>query len=682
MSLADPLESGRPLQALLTHRAAQGNFDHYYEGVEIAFDAGRNLAHVADGPTVSPRLAAHSRRMAQRIYRVAERVYSAVGYALANVIFVVGDDALIVIDTTESKEGGEAAWADFRKAAPHANALPVRAVVYTHNHSDHIGGVRAFADEARVKSGETWIIAHASLMEVVVNNAALVGPILSTRSAYSFGALLPVAAEGNVNAGIGPILARGKSTFLAPTHTFKDRWDVTLAGVRFEFIYAPSEADDEIIACLPDLKVLLSAEVIQGECFANVHTIRGTRYRDPVQWVRTIDMMRELVERGSARVTTGAADAHAGAVLENAAPASRSARAVDFMVPAHGRPVAGNANIAELLTAYRDAIAFTHDQAVRFINKGYTPDELAETLPALPPHLAAHAWLGEYYGTVKHSVRQVFSGQLGWFDGDPATLDPLPRAERARRLVALMGGTARVQTEAQAALDGGDARWAAELASYLVRIDTKDAAAKQLKAAALRVMGFASDNVNWRNWMLTAAHELEGKYEQLPYRGGAGFASEDILAGLPLDSLLQFLAVRVAAERCIDAHHIIALHFTPDQTTFVLELRRGVMQVHAPAAGSSGDCAAASVPSGDCAAASVPSGDCAAASVSTALLERVSATLSLTRAAFIALGRGTPFMELAAQGAVQVTHGKAQALADFFLCLDPQPKHPPKLASR
>ena len=619
----DPLEQGRPLQTLLSHRTAQGNFDHYYTGVEVAHDAGRNLAHVTDGPTTSPRLVIHSRRMAQRIYRVAERVYSAVGYALANVIFVVGDDALIVIDTTESKEGGEAAWADFRRAAPHAASLPVRAVVYTHNHSDHIGGVRAFADEARVKSGETWIIAHESLMEVVVNNAALVGPILSTRSAYSFGALLPVGAEGNVNAGIGPILARGKSTFLAPTHTFKERWDVTLAGVRFEFIYAPSEADDEIIACLPDLKVLLSAEVIQGECFANVHTIRGTRYRDPVQWVRTIDMMRALVE---------------------------NRYAIAFMVPAHGRPVAGNANIAELLTAYRDAIAFTHDQAVRFINKGYTPDELAETLPALPPHLAAHAWLGEYYGTVKHSVRQVFSGQLGWFDGDPATLDPLPRAERARRLVALMGGTARVQTEAQAALDGGDARWAAELASYLVRIDTQDAAAKQLKAAALRVMGFASDNVNWRNWMLTAAHELEGKYEQLPYRGGAGFASEDILAGLPLDSLLQFLAVRVAAERCIDAHHIIALHFTPDQTTFVLELRRGVLQVHA----SAGE----------------------------ALLEQVSATLSLTRAAFIALGRGTPFMELAAQGAVQVTQGTPQALAEFFLCLDPQPKHPPKLASR
>ena len=179
------------------------------------------------------------------------------------------------------------------------------------------------------------------------------------------------------------------------------------------------------------------------------------------------------------------------------------------MVPAHGRPVAGNANIAELLTAYRDAIAFTHDQAVRFINKGYTPDELA---------------------------------------------------------------------------------------------------------------------------------------------------------ALPLENLLQFLTVRVAAEKCFDAHHLIALHFTPDQKTYVLELRHGVMQIHASTAGLSGDRRAASV--------------------SSALPERVSATLSLTRAALIALGRGTPFIELAAQGTVSVTSGKPQALAEFFLCLDPQPKHPPKLASR
>ena len=163
-------------------------------------------------------------------------------------------------------------------------------------------------------------------------------------------------------------------------------------------------------------------------------------------------------------------------------------------------------------------------------------------------------------------------------------------------------------------------------------------------------MGFASDNINWRNWMLTAAHELEGKYDGLPYRGGAGFSSEDILAGLPLENLLQFLAVRVAAERCFDAHHLIALTFTPDDKSFVLELRRGVLQVHA--------------------------------SPAEAVLERVSGALTLTRQAFIALGRGTPIMELAAQASVRMTRGDTETLAQLLACLDPQPAHPAKLASR
>ena len=210
------------------------------------------------------------------------------------------------------------------------------------------------------------------------------------------------------------------ASFFAPTRVFDDKLDIVLAGVRFEFRYAPSEADDEIVMWLPDLGVLLSAEVIQGECLANVHTLRGTRYRDPVRWYQTIDMMRGF----------------------NAA----------HMVPAHGRPVSGAEHVADVLCVYRDAIQFIHDQTIRHMNFGMSPDELAEAIPALPPHLAGHAWLGEYYGTVKHSVRQVYSGQLGWFDGDPASLDPLPRAERSRRMVEMMGGAEAVRAAARGAL--------------------------------------------------------------------------------------------------------------------------------------------------------------------------------------------------------------------------------------
>lgn len=522
--------------------------EHLGEPLDIAFDAGRNLAWVEPSATVPPRLAAHSRRMAQRIYRVAGNVYCAVGYALANVIYVVGDDGVIVVDTTESVTAARQTYLDFCRIDPRHADLPVRAVIYTHNHTDHIGGVRAFADEARVARGEVQIISHVSLMETVTNNANLVAPILGTRSAYSFGSLLESGPLGKVNSGIGPALIRERPSYLAPTLTFTDRLDLTLAGVRFEFHHAPSEADDEIVMWLPQSKVLLSAEVIQGECLANVHTLRGTRYRDPVRWYQSIDTMRRF--------------------------------GAQHMVPAHGRPVSGAAAVEDVLTAYRDAIQFIHDQAIRHMNRGLTPDELAEAVPALPEHLARHAWLGEYYGSVKHSVRQVYVGQLGWFEGDPTLLDPLPRAERARRTVALMGGRARVLAEVRAALDAEDWRWAAELATSLIRINHDDEEARGLKATALRELGYRTENTNWRNWYLTSAKELERAFDGVPLARGAGLASPDILRAQPLANFFQRFTVLVDPARCPDRHVTLAFRIQDRDRVYALELRRGVVQVH------------------------------------------------------------------------------------------------------
>jgi alkyl sulfatase BDS1-like metallo-beta-lactamase superfamily hydrolase len=411
-----------------------------------------------------------------------------------------------------------------------------------------------------------------------------------------------------------------------------------LGGVLIELIHAPSETDDEIVAWLPELDVLLSAEVIQGECLANVHTLRGTRYRDPSQWVATLDALRQRHSRQPAQ----------------------------WLVPAHGRPQAGAQAIAELLTTYRDAIAYLHDQAVRWINQGCTPEELAQRLPGLPEHLARHDWLGEHYGTVRHSVRQVFTGLLGWFDGDPSTLDPLPPLERAQRWIALAGGRDRLLAQASGALasEGLDgARWAAELCTLLIRSNPQDTEARSAKALALRTLGYDSININWRNWYLTAAHELEGRYQSLPITHNA-LAAPDILAALPPAQLLATLSVRVAAERCMHLHQWLRLAMPDIGQLIELELRHGVLQIHEQQTLTSD--------------AIEPTNDIYFSTKS------ATPTLMLPHQGLVQLFVQGPeaLFALLSTGEAQLHSGELSDLADFFACFDPRPKVMPVLAGR
>jgi alkyl sulfatase BDS1-like metallo-beta-lactamase superfamily hydrolase len=505
----------------------------------------KNLAYDKNAQTIPPRLVEHSRKMEQRVYKVADNVYSAVGYALANSIMIEGRDGVIIVDVTESLDAAKTILAEFRKITD----KPVKAVIYTHNHTDHTMGVKAFVSEEDVKAGRAQIISHDTLMDTVSSNASVIAPILGLRSAYSFGIALERGPEGSVNEGIGPKLAVGQRSFIAPTKTFHDSLDIQIAGIKLRLVHAPSETDDEIVVWLPDNKVLLTAEVIQGECFPNLHTLRGTKYRDPVNWFKSIDKLRRF----------------------NA----------EHMVPSHGRPVSGRQNIEELLTSYRDAIQYVHDQTIRHMNRGLTPDELVEVVSKLPPHLANHPWLGEFYGTVKHSVREIYVGYLGWFEGDPTFLDPLPRGERAARYVAQMGGRDRVLESALGAYDKGDYQWAAELLTYLIRVNKDDAQARTLKAKALRGLAYKTENTNWRDWYISSAKELERSLNNLvTLTATSSLASPDILKQLPIGKLLEGMTVRLDPVRTADVHFTVGFRFTDANSVFALEVRRGVAQLH------------------------------------------------------------------------------------------------------
>jgi alkyl sulfatase BDS1-like metallo-beta-lactamase superfamily hydrolase len=250
------------------------------------------------------------------------------------------------------------------------------------------------------------------------------------------------------------------------------------------------------------------------------------------------------------------------------------------LVPTHGQPVYGAERVEEVLRMTRDGIQYVHDQTVRHINKGLTPDELAHTVK-LPTHLATYApYLRQYYGTVKQAVRQIYVGYLGWFEGDPVDLDPVPADEEARRLVDLMGGRKTVMKAAKRAYADDDYQWAAELATYLIRIDKEDTGARDLKANAFRELGYASMNINWRNWYLTSAKELEGVLDaSLDAKKMASiFMPPDIVTELPASVSINSWSSRLKAENALSTDMSAGFVFTDLDERYSLTIRRGVCQ--------------------------------------------------------------------------------------------------------
>lgn len=497
-------------------------------------------------PSIHPELKAHTQSFNKKIYKISDNVYSAVGWGLANTIMIVGDDGVVIVDVGDNINSARLVHDELRKITD----KPVKAVIYTHFHPDHINGVKAYVSEEQVRAGEVQIIAHRTLLENVINQGDKIGPILGIRTAYTSGAfLLPEENEG-MNLGIGPRPIIGRATFIAPTLTYEDRKQLTIAGIDMELRHVPSEAPDETAIYLPDGNILLSGETIQGPTLPNIHTLRGTKFRDPVAWYKSIDVLRSYQ--------------------------------ADYLVPSHGQPITGKGEVENVLRTTRDGIQFIHDQTIRFMNRGLTPDELVAAV-TLPPHLAnAKPYLREYYGTVEHSVRQIYQGYLGWFYGDPVALDPVAPVESARRHIELMGGRDAVMQHARSAYDADDYQWAAELSTYLIRVDHDDQAARKLKAASFRHLGYAQLNTNWRNWYLTSAHELEGTLDipAIQQLIRAALSSPDLMAALPVGRVIAGLSVRLQPQALLDSSFTVAFDITDLDAVYALEVRRGVAQFH------------------------------------------------------------------------------------------------------
>lgn len=510
------------------------------ERIKVLSKTGDSLAYTAESEHVHPSLTKHSRKMDQAVIQVDDNVYLGYGFGLDTPVMIEGDDGIIIIDPGESVQMAESVRAQFRAITN----KPVKAIIYSHNHIDHISGVRAWATDEQVASGEIKIIAQEGLTAAVANWSSNLGTLFGQRTSYTGAKNVEEGEHGTVNDGLGPRFMQGDISFIEPNVLIKDRLDITIAGVKLEIVNIPSETKDEIVVYLPEQKILHAAEVLQGENFPNLHTIRGTKFRDPSMWFKGIDVMRQFD--------------------------------TDIMINSHGRPVEGKEAVANILTSYRDAIQYTHDQTIRYMNKGMTPDELVEVVK-LPKHLAEHPWLGEHYGTVAHAVRQIYVGYNGFFEADPWQLEPMAYDQRAEAFVEIMGGREHIIATAKAAIDAENYTFAAEILSYPITVNKDDSQARELKAAAYKAWAADQVNINWRNWGLNAAAELEDTRD---FSNMISFASVDVLTALPSKQIFDMMTSTIIAEDTLDVQMALTYNFADTNESFTIEIRNGIAQLH------------------------------------------------------------------------------------------------------
>ncbi len=412
----------------------------------------------------------HTEEFNKELIKLNESVYAAVGYDGSNAAMIVGEDGVIIVDTLRALSAAKELAGDFREIS----SKPVKAIIYTHSHPDHIGGASAFAGDDNPS-----IYARANFTRLTAKKPAVL-TALKARGIRQFGRDLP--DNELINRGIAPgrIPTKGVGLgYLPPDKTFAGkRLELQLAGIKVHLVAAPGETEDQLYVWLPDEKVLFSGDNYY-KAFPNLCAIRGTPYRDVLSWAGSVEEMSKL--------------------------------GAEILVPGHTRPLSGANLIRQSMGDYSEAIFSVYEQTIAGINKGLTPDQIVETVK-LPDALASKSNLREYYGAIAWSVRSIFTGYLGWFDGNPTNLFPLTNKQEAERVAKLSGGVEQLLKQLNLAIHEGDHQWACQLADYLIALDGEnEQEAKRFKAKALRALAEQQINAPARNYYLSSARELEQK---------------------------------------------------------------------------------------------------------------------------------------------------------------------------
>jgi len=448
------------------------------------------------------KLIEHSKEFEQQIISFdtpGGKIHFAIGFGIANSIMVEGEGGNIIIDASDSVFEAEKIYSLFFEQ----NSNPIKAIIYTHNHGDHTFGAAYYLKNQKEKP---QIIAHEDTDYYVQRIMGILNPIITQRSTRMFGTLLP--KEDFINVGIGASLNVSKSPtgYIKPDVTFQDTLKTNIAGIDIELYHAPGETDDQLFVWLPNHKSLMPGDNIY-KTFPNLYTIRGTTHRDVIGWINSIDHMQSFEP--------------------------------EFLFPSHTKPVVGKDKIKEVLMVYRDAIQYIHDQTIRLMNQGYYPDQIVEMVE-LPEDISNSPYLYEFYGTVRWSVKSIFNGYLGWFNGNPSELDPLSREEKAKRISKLAGGNDNLLSQLKAAVKNEDMQWALELSDYLIALDFFNDEVKNLRQQALIYEGSRSSNPNKRNYFLTSALELQKGFNGFPI----SVTNTELLDEISIDTFFDVLSVR------------------------------------------------------------------------------------------------------------------------------------------
>lgn len=497
--------------------------------------------------TVNPSLWRQARlNTLDGLYQVVDGVYQVRGYDISNMTIIRGKTGYIVVDPLISAQTAQAAMDLFFQHFP---KKPVVAVIYTHSHIDHFGGVKGVVSQEDVDAGKVKIIAPKGFLMNAISENVFAGNAMSRRAQYMYGSLLPISDQGMVDTGLGKGTSSGEATLIAPTDIIsKTGQQMTIDGIKFVFQYTPNtEAPSEMNFYLPDYKALCMAENAV-RTMHNLYTLRGAQVRDSQKWAEYLNQSIDLYGSDT-----------------------------QVVFASHGWPTWGNQQDIDFLEKQRDMYKYLHDQTLRLANEGYTMNEIAEQVK-LPQSLAQTWYDRGYYGTVNHNVKAVYQKYLGWFDGNPAHLNPLPPVEESKKMVEYMGGEDAVIQRAQQDYDKGNYRWVAEVMNYVVFANPDNQKAKDLEANAFEQLGYQAESAPWRNFYLTGAQELRNGVHPM---GPGATATADIIRAMTPEMIFDYMAIRLNGPKADGKVITLNMVFPDVHQQYVLQLKNSVLNYYA-----------------------------------------------------------------------------------------------------